>query len=248
MFCKRLQYYLIYDIFDCMQILLEILFRIIAEPILTLLFEKPLDELEQSTKLSRMPKWCRILIFTLICLVMTCVLFLIVFGTILLIIVEVEQDRKNGLIMLLCGLSGLLVYVVTVLIRINTDKRRNRRRVKPAGGVRPDRTALRRLVHVVVDRQLGSTHPKHSNIVYPVNYGFVPGIMGGDGEAQDAYILGADEPLSEFDGVVVAIIHRLDDDEDKWVVAPQGVSPTDEEILGKTEFQEKYFHIELIRR
>ena len=215
---------------------------------MALLFEKPLEGLEQLTKLSRMPKWCRILLFTLICLVMACVMFLIVFGAIMLFIGEVEKDRENGLIMLVCGLACLLVYIVIVLIRINTDHRRKVRRVKPALGVRPDRTALRRLVHVVVDRPLGSTHPKHSNIVYTVNYGFVPSVMGGDGEAQDAYILGVDEPLSEFDGVVVAIIHRLDDDEDKWVVAPQGVSPTDDEILEKTEFQEKYFHTELIRR
>ena len=72
--------------------------------------------------------------------------------------------------------------------------------------------------------------------------------MGGDGEPQDAYVLGVDEPVSEFDGVVVAIIHRLDDEEDKWVVAPQGVSLTDGEILEKTDFQERYFKTELIRR
>ncbi|MDE7107690.1 MAG: inorganic pyrophosphatase [Clostridiales bacterium] len=102
-------------------------------------------------------------------------------------------------------------------------------------------------VHVVIDRQLGSTHPEHNDIVYGVNYGFVPTAIGGDGEPQDAYILGVDEPVSEFDGVVVAIIHRLDDEEDKWVVAPQGVSLTDEEIREKTEFQEKFFQTELIR-
>lgn len=39
-----------------------------------------------------------------------------------------------------------------------------------------------REVRVVMDRPLGSTHPKHPDIQYPINYGFVPGIMGDDGE------------------------------------------------------------------
>ena len=146
------------------------------------------------------------------------------------------------------GLSALFVYVVVVIVCLNVKNRRRRKRRtgQRIDGVRPDKTALRKLVHVVVDRPLGSTHPEHDDIVYGVNYGFVPTAMGGDGEAQDAYILGVDEPISEFDGVVVAIIHRLDDEEDKWVVAPQGVSLTDDEIREKTEFQEKYFQTEII--
>ena len=112
---------------------------------------------------------------------------------------------------------------------------------------RPDRTVLRNVVHVVIDRPLGSVHPQHSDIVYGVNYGYVPNFTGGDGEAQDAYVLGVDEPISEFDGVVVAIIHRLDDDEDKWVVAPRGIDFSDEEIIAKTEFQERFFKTEIIR-
>lgn len=107
--------------------------------------------------------------------------------------------------------------------------------------------AIGRAVHVVVDRPLGSVHPNHSDIVYGVNYGFVPGVLGGDGEAQDAYILGVDAPVAEFDGVVVAVIHRLNDIEDKWVVAPRGLELSDEEIVEKTRFQERFFEIELIR-
>ncbi len=102
-------------------------------------------------------------------------------------------------------------------------------------------------VHVVIDRPLGSIHPRHKNIVYEVNYGYVPNIIGGDGEEQDAYILGIDEPISEFDGIVIAIIHRSDDVEDKWVVAPEGVSFSDEEIMCKVHFQEKYFQTTISR-
>ena len=83
-------------------------------------------------------------------------------------------------------------------------------------------------VTVTVDRPLGSYHPKHKNLYYPVNYGYVEGIAGGDGEEQDAYILGVGEAVSSFAGEVVAIIHREDDEETKWVVAPEGASFSEE--------------------
>lgn len=101
-------------------------------------------------------------------------------------------------------------------------------------------------VTVTVDRPLGSVHPKHKNITYPINYGYVSGIIAPDGEEQDAYILGIDVPVSEFTGRVIAVIHRLDDVEDKWVVSPDGCTPTKEEIIEKTFFQEQYFNIEII--
>lgn len=102
------------------------------------------------------------------------------------------------------------------------------------------------IVNVIVDRPLGSYHPKHKDIYYSVNYGYVPGIIAPDGEEQDAYILGVDEPLKEFEGKVIAIIHRLDDVEDKWVVAPKNVSFTKEEIVAQVAFQEQYFQIEIL--
>ena len=102
------------------------------------------------------------------------------------------------------------------------------------------------VVKVVVDRPLGSFHPKHKDIIYPVNYGYVPGCMAPDGEEQDAYILGVNEPVAEFVGRVIAIIHRLDDVEDKWVVAPENVSFTKEEIMAQVAFQEQFFKTEIL--
>lgn len=102
------------------------------------------------------------------------------------------------------------------------------------------------IVKVIVDRPLGSYHPKHKDIYYAVNYGYVPGVIAPDGEEQDAYILGVHEPVSDFVGKVIAIIHRLDDVEDKWVVAPENVSFTAEEIIGQVAFQEQYFRIEIV--
>lgn len=102
------------------------------------------------------------------------------------------------------------------------------------------------LVKVIVDRPLGSVHPKHKDIYYSVNYGYIPDVIAPDGEEQDAYILGVKEPVSEFVGKVIAIIHRFDDVEEKWVVAPENVSFTKEEIMAQTAFQEQYFQIEIL--
>lgn len=105
---------------------------------------------------------------------------------------------------------------------------------------------LGNIVRVVVDRPLGSYHPKHKDMYYPVNYGFVEGIIAPDGEEQDAYILGVYEPVTEFTGKIIAIIHRCDDIEEKWVVVPENVSFTKEEIIEQVNFQEQYFKTELI--
>ncbi|MBA8934277.1 inorganic pyrophosphatase [Clostridium beijerinckii] len=100
---------------------------------------------------------------------------------------------------------------------------------------------MNKTVKVIIDRPLGSYHPKHKNIYYSVNYGYVPGIIAPDGEEQDAYVLGINKPIKEFTGEVVAIIHRNDDIEEKWVVVPQGMKITKAEIQEQVHFQEKYF-------
>lgn len=101
-------------------------------------------------------------------------------------------------------------------------------------------------VEVVMDRPLGSNHPKHG-FTYEVNYGYIPGTKAPDGEEIDAYVLGTDKPLEKFTGKVIAIVHRLDDDDDKLVVVPAGRGFTDEEILKQTNFQEKFFKPTIIR-
>ena len=105
---------------------------------------------------------------------------------------------------------------------------------------------LGKTVTVTVDRPLGSCHPEYPDMYYPVNYGYIEGIPAPDGEYQDAYILGVDTPVASFTGRVVAIIRRHDDVEEKWVVCPDGVDFTREEIMLKVGFQEKYFQSEII--
>ncbi len=97
------------------------------------------------------------------------------------------------------------------------------------------------LVTVTVDRPLGSYHPEHKELYYPVNYGYIEGIMAPDGEEQDAYILGVDIPVQKFEGRVLAVVHRENDIEEKWVVVPDNVTLTKEEIEQTIDFQEKYF-------
>ena len=105
---------------------------------------------------------------------------------------------------------------------------------------------LGKIVNVKIDRPLGSLHPKHG-FVYPVNYGYIPGTVSGDGEELDAYVLGEHKPLEEFQGKVIAIIHRLNDDDDKLVVMQDGRNYTDDQIRALTEFQEQWFKSEIIR-
>jgi inorganic pyrophosphatase len=104
---------------------------------------------------------------------------------------------------------------------------------------------LGKCVRVIVDRPLGTYHPKYKDIYYSINYGYVEGIIAADGEEQDAYILGVNEPIKEFDGKVIAIIHRFDDIEEKWVVAPEGSSFTKDDIMQQVEFQERFFKSEI---
>ena len=101
-------------------------------------------------------------------------------------------------------------------------------------------------VNVKIDRPLNSKHPKHG-FTYELNYGCIPNTTSGDGEELDCYVLGIEEPITEFIGKCIAVIHRLNDDDDKLIVVPEGKEFTDEEIKQLTHFQEQYFESEIIR-
>jgi len=105
---------------------------------------------------------------------------------------------------------------------------------------------LNKKVKVIVDRPKGSKHPKFNDI-YPVNYGYLPDTKAPDGEEIDVYILGINKPLEKFEGRVIAILHRKDDNDDKLIIAPEGKNFTDKEIRNLTYFQEQYFQSEILR-
>lgn len=101
-------------------------------------------------------------------------------------------------------------------------------------------------VNIKIDRKLGSRHPKH-DFMYMLNYGFVPNTVSGDNEELDAYLIDEFEPVDEAVGKVIAVIHRVNDDDDKLVVSKNGKDYSDDAIRALTEFQEKYFESEIIR-
>ncbi len=101
-------------------------------------------------------------------------------------------------------------------------------------------------IEIIIDRSLGSRHPKHG-FTYNINYGYVPNTTSGDGEELDAYLLGEFEPVKKATGKVIAIIQRTNDDDDKLIVSKEGVNYSDDAIRALTEFQEKYFESIIIR-
>ena len=105
---------------------------------------------------------------------------------------------------------------------------------------------LNKTVTVIMDRPLGSKHPDW-DLIYEVNYGYLPNTISGDGEELDCYVLGVDKPLDSFTGKCIAIIHRTNDNDDKLIIVPDGMNFTDEEIRTLTNFQEKYFESIIIR-
>ncbi len=101
-------------------------------------------------------------------------------------------------------------------------------------------------LNIVIDRELGSKHPEYG-FIYPVNYGYVPDTTSGDGEELDCYLLGVFEPVKTFKGKCIAIIHRVDDDDDKLIIVPKNKEYSDDAINALVEFQERYFEHIIVR-
>ncbi len=101
---------------------------------------------------------------------------------------------------------------------------------------------LGKRVTIEIDRPKGYVHHKGAKtLVYPINYGYIPDVLGGDGEELDVFLVGVDEPVSSYTGRIIGIVYRADDVEDKLVMSPEGVSLTAEEIAREVYFQEKYY-------
>ena len=112
------------------------------------------------------------------------------------------------------------------------------------------RSYLGKTVKIGIDRPIGYIHKKEKySLEYKINYGYVPDVIGGDGEELDVYLLGVDTPVTEFECEIIAIVHRENDVEDKLVGAPVGVRFTEEQVRESVDFQEKYYnsYIELVK-
>lgn len=99
---------------------------------------------------------------------------------------------------------------------------------------------------IKIDRPIGYVHCKDNYcLVYPINYGYIPNVYGGDGEEIDVYLLGINETVEEYTAKIIAVIHRHNDIEDKLVAVPEGIKLTEEEIKNAVNFQEQYFDVEI---
>ena len=104
---------------------------------------------------------------------------------------------------------------------------------------------LGKTVCIKMDRPIGTEHPKHPGLLYPINYGYIPGVYGGDGEELDVYLLGVDQPVEEYTARIIGIVHRHNDIEDKLVAAPVGMIFTTKEMTNAVRFQEEYYDSEI---
>lgn len=108
------------------------------------------------------------------------------------------------------------------------------------------RPYLGKTVTIKIDRPIGYIHKKENySLTYPINYGYIPGVLGGDGEELDVYLLGVDVPISDYTGKIIGIVYRKNDVEDKLVMAPEGVVFTQNEIKEQIYFQEQYYETEI---
>lgn len=104
---------------------------------------------------------------------------------------------------------------------------------------------LGKTVNIKIDRPIGSLHPKHPSIIYPINYGYIPNVLSGDGEELDVYLLGVNEPITDYRAKIIGIVHRYNDIEDKLIAAPERMKFTLHEMEKAVHFQEQYYESEI---
>ena len=105
---------------------------------------------------------------------------------------------------------------------------------------------LGKTVDIIIDRPIGYVHKKPNyTLTYPINYGYIPGVLGGDDEELDVYLLGVDKPVNQYHAKIIGIVYRKNDIEDKLIAAPINVRFSQEEIANKINFQERYYDIEI---
>jgi len=102
-------------------------------------------------------------------------------------------------------------------------------------------------IKVYVDRPIGSVHSKYTDIIYPVNYGYIKEIEAVDKEYQDVYVLGEEGPIDYCDCKVLAVVERENDIEDKLIAVTDNKDYSIEEIKEKINFQEKYFKYKIVK-
>ncbi len=101
---------------------------------------------------------------------------------------------------------------------------------------------LGKMVNIKIDRPIGYVHKRENYaLTYPINYGYIPEVFGGDGEELDVYLLGVDKPVTDYVAKIIGIVYRMNDVEDKLIAAPEGVCFNQAEIAQYIHFQEQYY-------
>lgn len=109
-------------------------------------------------------------------------------------------------------------------------------------------TILNKKITIEIDRPIGTLHPKRENVYYPINYGFVPGLMGGDDEEQDVYVIDSNVVKTSSEVKIIGIVIRLNDVESKWIgVEDEKLSYTINEIESIINFQEQYYEVIILK-
>lgn len=93
---------------------------------------------------------------------------------------------------------------------------------------------------VIIDRPIGH---KHNGIVYLVNYGFIPGTIGGDREEVDVYVLGEFLPIDKIKCRIIGFVERINDNENKLIAISSNYHKKydKKQIEALLEFSEKRY-------
>lgn len=99
-------------------------------------------------------------------------------------------------------------------------------------------------VSVKIDHPLGSTDEDNPSVVYPINCGYVDvdkHVGFSDFNRQPVYLLGVDVAVDEYTGVLIAVARRRDDSGTVWIVAPENITYTIQQIEEMIYFEEQYY-------
>ena len=104
---------------------------------------------------------------------------------------------------------------------------------------------LGKKVDIKITMPIGSVLSGHPDIAYPINHGILPGVFNSLGKELGVYLIGVNIPVEKYTAQIVGIVHRCDDNEDKLVAVPEGLSYNYSEILEAIHFQEQYYKSKL---
>lgn len=101
-------------------------------------------------------------------------------------------------------------------------------------------------VLIKIDRKVGTPHPKHKAIIYPINYGYIEGEFALDNEELDVYLLGVDKPVDAYIGTIIGYVKRYNDIENKLIMIPNGFQYSQSKIKSIIHFQEQFYKSDII--